>query len=171
MTTNPAQLKREAAAAALLVADFADMLGDDEQARNDMIEGETGLVEALAFADQRLLAIEALRYGIDNQASKLKERSDRLKVQHDRIKAMIGAAMAEAGLTKAELPGGTISYKDTAPRVEITDESAIPSDYWKRQAPKLDQAELAKALKALADGEEIPGAVLVKGKTVAIRRD
>lgn len=171
MTANPQQLKRESAAAALLVADFADMLGDDEQARNDLVEGETNLFEALAYADERLQVIEALAYGIDNQMARLKQRSERLKAQHDRIKSMIGAAMAEAQITKAELAGGTISYKDTAPKVEITDESAIPSDYWQRQAPKLDKAGLAKALKALDDGDEIPGARLVRGKTVAIRRD
>ena len=83
--------------------------------------------------------------------------------------------MTVAEWAKHEMDIGTVSLRDAAPRLEIDDESAIPSQFWKRADPSLDRAGLLKALKDYEKGERanngIPGCHLeAGGKSLTIRR-
>jgi hypothetical protein len=42
---------------------------------------------------------------------------------------------------------GTVSLGKAAPRLEIDDESTIPTQFWKRNDPTLDKAGLTKAMR------------------------
>lgn len=50
--------------------------------------------------------------------------------------------------------------------VSITDPLSIPTDYLKFSEPTINKAEIKKALK---NGDEIPGAELVKNESIVIR--
>lgn len=162
-----AELSREADAAAALIEHLRTLVAEPDEMIEDAIEGETNLKEALGKALARVSECEAMADAIKAQADALSARKRRLEAQADTIRAAILAAMSTAGLRKLELPAGTLSMKAVAPSLVITDEAAVPTQYWKRADPTLDKRALLSALK---DQQTIPGAELSNGgETVTIR--
>lgn len=156
----------ETEAARLLLADLSDILGDDVQAMADAVEGETNLHEVVGFCLERAAEIDSHLHGIAQAKENLSKREARFKAQKTNLRERLLIALEHAKRDYIETAVGTISTKATKQEVVITDESAIPSDFWKPQPPTLDRVELRKALVA---GEKIEGAGLDNGgRTVAI---
>ena len=164
-------LQREVEAARVLLANYQDLLGDDAMAQADAVEGETNLHEALRAALVRVAEIDALCEGLVAMATRIDTRCHRLKEQGKTIRVAMCAAMEIAGLKRFETDIATLTRKPTAKSVVIVEEAEIPAQFWKAQEPKLDKAELLRALKeADESGERIPGAVLSNGgETVQIK--
>ncbi len=167
MSTN--KLHNEAIAVANLIANYADIIGDDEDAKNDLIAGETSFNEAINAAAARVLTIDSMVEGLKEHKRKTDARLKRLQDQAEMIRAAIGSAVEQVEIVgKIETPVATISQTKVPPKAIIVDEAAIPSDYWIRQDPKLDRKLLLKDLKK--EGAKIPGATLSNGgKTISIR--
>lgn len=162
-----AEISREAEAARVLLLNVRELLANDEDAIEDAIEGETNFKEAAARAVTRLAEIDALAEAISIQTKNLSTRLHRLEAQGDSIRAALTSAMGLLEITKLELAQATISLKPTAPKVIVTDETAIHSQFWKRSDPTLDKRALMAALK---DGLKVPGAELSNGgETLAVR--
>lgn len=160
-------IQREAEIAKALVETIATVIGDDEDARHDAVQGETGLLDVISAAVLRIGELQSFEVALDERVKALSARKRRLGEQADLLRAAIHNAMGAAELHKIELPIATISLRPIAASVSVADEADIPSDYWKPQPPKLDKAALLKALKA---GETIPGASLSNGgETISIR--
>lgn len=153
-------LKHEAEAAAALVANLRDVLGEDEQATRDAIEGETGLVEAIGAASLRLIETDGYAEAIDKVMKDMRARKERFERQGELIRAAIASAMGTAELRSLELPHATVSITKTAPKAVVLDEASIPSRFWEAQPPKLDKRALLAALKSK---EAVPGATLSNG--------
>jgi hypothetical protein len=157
---------REGEAAKALVAVLGEVAGDDDLAA-DMIEGETGLFEAVDAALTRLLEIEAFDGGLHEQAKRIIARRDRLDRQADSIRTALMMAMDAAGLRKIERPVATLSISRTQPKLIVTNEADIPAGYWERGAPKLDKKRLLAEMKG---GQNIPGVTLSNaGETIVVR--
>lgn len=160
------ELTREAEAARTLLLNIRDVIGDDEQAAADAVEGETSFNEACASAVARLAELDTHDAALSAHIETLRARGHRFKKQADGIRAALAAALAQADIKKLELPAATLSRRPVAPSVIVTDEASIPSDFWKRGEPKLDRKALLAALK---DKQDIPGATLSNGgETLAI---
>lgn len=160
-------LARETEAARVLRENLADIIQDEDDAR-DFIEGETNLNEAIELAVKQTGEDEAAIEAIDNYVAKLKGRKDRLKSRLEATRTAIAVAMIQASQKKIETPYGTVTRKSTIQTAIITDEASIPTDYWKPQDPKLDKAKLAADMRA---GQRVEGATLSNGgETVAIKR-
>lgn len=160
-------LHRETEAAKVLLATYRDILADDDDAKRDMVEGETNLQEAIRAGLVRLAEIRAMGVGIDDMVERLKKRRDRLSGQQDSLREALLLAMELGGLPKFETDVGTITRKRTPPSVVVVEEADIPSTYWKPSDPKLDKRALLEALK---DGQAIPGAQLSNGgETLQVR--
>lgn len=160
------RLDIEAEAAKALLANLADVTAEDEVLAADMIEGETGFMEAVDAALSRLQELDAHQDAIKAQQDALKARKDRFANQADMIRAALASAMGMADLKKIERPTGTISLRAVPPSAVIVNEADIPSEYWVRQDPKLDKRALLSALK---DGP-VSGATLSNGgATISVR--
>lgn len=160
-------LKRETEEARSLLANLKDILGDDDQAAADTVEGETSLHEAMASATSRIIELDVLLIGIDTAREQLFNRASRLKHQQSQIRTALCVAMEAASVKKLELPVATVSLRAVPRKAEITDEAAIPSKFWKAQDPKLDKKAVLDALKAK---EDVPGATLSNGgMTISIK--
>lgn len=161
-------LKEESEAARSLLLNLRDILADDDEAKADTIEGETNLIEAIGSAVARLNEIEVLSESIKEYAGSLAKRKARLEDQADHIRAAILAAMSIAEIRKLELPIATLSVASTPPKALPIIEAEIPSQFWKRQDPKLDLRALLAALK---EGP-VPGAELSNGgESLKIKRN
>lgn len=141
---------------------------DDADLLADMIEGETGLFEALDGIVGRIFIVEAMADALKDAEAQLKQRRERFEHRVGKMKTAVEVALLMVGKRTIERPIATLSLVENKPPLEITDESAIPADYFKKGKPVLEKAKLKAALEALAKKnsepgakrEEIPGAAL-----------
>lgn len=161
------ELHIQGEAAKALLLNIKDVVEADAEMIETAIEGETSLKEAISAAVDRILELDAHEEAIAAQIATLQVRRERFEHQSDRIKAAVHVAMGQAELRKLELPQATLSVRAVPPKAEITDESMLPSRFWKSSAPTLDRKLLLETLKS---GESVPGAVLSNGsETLSLR--
>ena len=150
-------------AARMLLTNMADILGEDSELRADMLEGSTNLNEVVDAAMRRLVELAAMRKGLGAAMEALKKRDFRFETQEDNLKTLLLEALSVAEKKRHECAYGTLSRAAVPPKVVITDESAIPGEYWKQPEPVLDKRALLAALKDLPAEGTIPGATLSNG--------
>ena len=159
------QMFRELKSAAKLKESLKS-LGDDDLTR-DMLEGETdlrGIIGKLVGQlDEDAILLTGLAAKIEDHSA----RAARIKARVQRCRALIEQGMSMAEIPSLELATSTLSIAKTARKVVISDESAIPTKFWKASDPRLDKASIKKALN---DDEAIPGASLSNGgSTLKVR--
>jgi len=149
-----------------MLANMADVLGDDVDLIANTIEGETNLRETITIAVKRVVELNALIDGIDAMVAGIKARGERLDKQRDLLRTLIATAMETAGEKRIETSAATVSLRNVPPKVQIIDEQAIPTRYWRQPDPVVDKRALLAALK---EGE-VSGAMLDNGSvTVTIK--
>ena len=166
MSDTTDEMWREAQSARVLLDNLRDVLGDDDDAAADAIEGETNFKEACAKAVERLAELDAHDTALQAHIEKMRSRRERLQTQAGAIRAALAAGLSQVGIKKLELPIATLSCRPIAAGLVITDEASIPAEFWKRGDPKLDRKALLAALK---ENHPIAGATLSNGgETIAI---
>lgn len=158
------------AAKALRLALGSD--ADDAELLSDMIEGETSLFEMIDLVLDVIQQDQELLDGITSRMDALRDRKERIRYRQAGRKAMIEQAMSIFGERKLERPEATLSLSKRADRLEIYDESEIPSQFFKRSDPVIDKKSLMDALKGLSpEDDAIPGARLTPSPdSLTIRR-
>jgi hypothetical protein len=133
----------------------------------DLAEGETSLLEILDAMLEADAMDEGLIDGAAVAAAKMADRKERFTKRRAARRVIIEQALVILERNKLERPCATVSMANRAPQVIVTDESALPSQFFK-SVPTLDK----KALKAALDaGEAVPGATLSNGSaSLTIRR-
>jgi hypothetical protein len=162
-------LHRAIEAAKSLRLDLARLATGDDQLLADMFEGETTLDAEIRAAVLTIEEDEIFVTGIKAREAELKARRLRLEKRIEATRGLIEQAMTVAKWDTLPMDIGTVSLGKAAPRLEIDDESAIPTQFWKREEPTLDKAGLTKvlrerqkALDALAKTKwEVPEALAV----------
>ncbi len=155
MNSHPDSLHKSIEAAKSLRLELAKMLApngedmalDDLQTLQDSFDGETTLDVEIRNAVLAIEEDEIFVRGIKAREVELKDRRGRLEKRIEATRGLIEQAMTIAQWPKHEMDIGTVSLGKAAPRVEIDQESEIPSLFWKRSDPTLDRAGLAKVLK------------------------
>lgn len=150
-------------AARVLLANFRDILGDDEQAKADTVEGQTDLHGAIRKGVRRIAELGAMREGLKAAMKNLSARDARFEQQEQHLRVALRTAMEQGSLSYLETELATISRVPVAPSLVVTKEDEIPAQWWVRGDPRLDRRALTKALKELPPGESIPGATLSNG--------
>lgn len=153
-------IRNEADAAAALLANIRSVIGDDEDARHDAIEGETSLIDVISAAILRCDDLEAMSDAIDDQIKKLKDRKSRFDNQIDLLRTAVCSAMQVAELKRLELPTHTLTVKKVPDKVIVTSEEDVPTRFFVTPEPKLSLKALGDALRA---GDTVPGALLSNG--------
>lgn len=141
-------------------------LRDDEELRLDTIEAETEANELFSSLLAVIIDADMKAVGLATYEKKFKERRQRLEHKVEKLRELVFKIMQFAEIHKIELPEATLSIRDGAQQVVITDESKIPDDLCKiERSPK--KTEIKEALKS---GKEIPGAELSNGApSLAVR--
>jgi Siphovirus Gp157 len=147
MTDTSRILQLEIEAARTLLDGLKAMVGEDEQALYDTFEGETTLDGAIRKTLLANFEDEMCIEGIKVIAEKLKARKERAEKRIEVRRGLIEQAMVLANWKKKQFDIATVSVGKAAARVEIEDESEIPTQFWKRADPKLDKAGLGAVLK------------------------
>ncbi len=147
-----------------LAADFPDA---DEECLRDTLEGLTNLTDMLAEVLRSALEDQAFVTALRGRVGDMQARLARIEERARKKRDLVCSVMERAAVRKLTEPDITVSLRPSrAPRV-LTVESAIPGDFWKAQAPKLDRQGL---LAALSGGKDVPGALLGNAPmTISVR--
>lgn len=149
-------------------ADLAAYRDEDEQAYFDTLDGETDagdILDALLRDDAR---DRVLVDGIKAVEAQLKARRQRIEARQDTARIWMGRVLQAADLAKAERPIATVSVRDGAFSVQITDEAEVP-----RQLCTVKEVVTPdkKAIKAQIEaGVDVPGCALQRGLPVVTVR-
>ena len=155
-------LAREASAAKSLLAEIQS---DDEALNHDLVEGETNLLEAIDAALSEMDDCDIAITGCKSVEDSIATRRIRAQKRKDRLRGLVEQAMVIADLSTVKRPTATLTVRKVAPNLVITDESLIPSAYWKQPDPILDKAAIKKLT------EPVAGTTMSNGGTsLAIRR-
>lgn len=138
-------LHRSIEAAKALRQDVA-ALTDDPEAIRDTFDGQTTLDVEIRRAVLAIEEDEIMIVGIKARESELKNRRLRLEKRIEATRGLIEQAMTIAEWPKHEMDIGTVTLGKASPRLEIDDESQLPSQFWKPADPTLDKAGLKKVL-------------------------
>lgn len=133
---------KEATALEALLADCRDMIATDPDLVLDLAESETNaleVVDALVLADG--LDVELIK-GAKEAKAIIDQRMQRFEARSERRRAILERFMLILEQKKLERPGATISLAERKPKVEIADESAIPSQFYRVPDPVLDKKAL-----------------------------
>lgn len=151
MSDTEYALRRQTEAARDLLSTIrSEGAGDDEELIADAIEGETGLLEAIAAGLDEIDEAELLILGGKAKIEQIGSRVASEEKRVERVRAAIERAIVTAEVpTPIKLPTGTISITRRKAQPVIDNEAAIPSRFFVEQpipAPKLDKKALAEAL-------------------------
>ena len=154
-----------------------DLTQDFKQVQSLIDEGGEGLQDTL---DSINLAIEDKLENIGkvirnldgememlkNEETRLADKRKALEANKNRLRMYVEDQLAITGKDKAKAGLFTFAMQNNAPSLKVVDENKIPKDYFIPSDPKLDKTAIKNAIK---DGDDIPGAELVRGRSLRIR--
>jgi phage host-nuclease inhibitor protein Gam len=159
-------VNQQAAEARALLSAIRDTMADDDEIAMT-VESETGLIEAIAAASDRIEVLEEMMAGIDRRMERLRERKQRLTTGCETLRRAVRDGLEAAGLKKVETATATISLRRVPPSVTITDATAIPAALMRHPPPVPDKALIKEALSC----GPVAGAVMSNGgTTIGIKR-
>jgi hypothetical protein len=136
-------------------------LVDDGETLADTLEGIADLPDVLAAFIRNARRDEAMASGLAELIEGETSRKARLLARAAKRRHIVHALMESVEMGKLEQPDFTASIRSVPPKVEITDEAALPDSYV-RVVRSPDKTAIKDALKR---GEPVPGAVLGNGST------
>lgn len=146
---------------------------DDEETDLTLVEQALQTVEGAIETKAGNIAI--FIRNLDAEAKLIKEEEDRLKSRRqaienkrDRIKEFLQFSLEKIGLDKVKTATHTIAIQSNPPAVQITNEEQIPGRFL-TLIPERYEVNKKAISEALKDGEEVPGAVLTRGRSLRIR--
>lgn len=146
-----------------------DLIGNEE-ITEEFLEKAAGDVED--ELQEKLLNIAKLCKNIKGNKAMIKEERDRLKnketILDNQLKSLENytkICLTNAGLNKMDLGVFKISLRKSE-STEITDLSLIPKEFLKFKDPEPNKAEIKKAIK---EGKEIKGAVIIENESLVIK--
>lgn len=157
--TAPSAWQIEQAMSALMSGRAALLANDpdlaaDEAAMSDALRAETDDVFALLHRMLRAsVAARSMADAAEEMAANITARRDRYKRRADALRSTVFAAMDALGIPKIELPDLTASIARGKPAALITDEQALPDEYW-RTTRAVNKTAINDAIK---QGVVIPG--------------
>ncbi len=147
-----------------LATDFPDA---GEECLHDTLEGLTNLTDMLAEVLRSALEDQAFASALRGRVGDMQARLSRIEERARKKRDLVCAVMERADVRKLTEPDFTVSLRPSRAPLVLTDEEAIPGDYWKPQPAKLDRQGL---LAALAGGKEVSGALLGNAPmTISVR--
>lgn len=145
----------------------SEFAGIDDETLRDTLEGLSSLPEALSAVIRTYLDDLSLAAALGQRISDMQERLGRFEARAEKKRALVTQVMERADLKKLQEPDFTVSLRAVPAGLVVSDETAIPADYWKPQPPKLDKKGV---LASLNMGQAVPGVALGNGgTTISVR--
>lgn len=153
--------------------ELADKYNQVAEMLENGIEGLDDTLSSIedSFKDKAENIVKLMRHKvseqemIDNEIARLKGRSDKLKKDAEWLRNYVEREMLRTGITKVPSSLFSITIANNTPKIEVFDETLIPSDYI-RTVTSPDKIAIRDAIN---NGVEVPGANLVQTKSLRIK--
>lgn len=167
-TLRPDDLAYEAHVVSQLVDHLKAMgFGDDDDLMNDMIEGESDVMEKVSRLLRWMALQEASAEALKAVEADFAGRRARYSERVQWARTALSRFMDAVGIKKVERPEATVSIRDASPSVIYADDFDVEKLPEALIVTKTTKTADKKALKeALEAGGEIPGARLSNGGRV-----
>jgi hypothetical protein len=148
-----------------LLAEHPD-LAEDGETLADTLEGISDLPDFIAKFIRNARRDEAFSDGLAVLIKDEQERKSRLQARADKYRRIAQWLMESIEMGKIEQPDFIASIRNVPPKVEVTDEAALPDQY-----VRIVRSPDKTAIKAdLVAGKNVPGATLGNGSvTLSVR--
>jgi len=137
---------------------YADI--DDETLR-DTLEGISDFPDLIKEVVRSSLDDEMIIGALKLRIGDMQDRLERIKHRSEKKREIVCWAMGASHMDRLMAEDFSVSLRQGPPRLEIIDETQIPSDFLVPVAPRIDRAGLLIRLK---QGECIAGTALVDGQ-------
>jgi hypothetical protein len=129
---------------------------EDSQLLADTLEGETSLFELVeAVVSSIYLEDEVALAGLKKASEFISNRKLAAENRIERKRTLIFTALQLAELDQMKTALKTVSIKKVAPKLQVIEESLIPTMWWQPSDPTLDKKKLSDYLKARAEALEL----------------
>lgn len=133
----------------------------DQKMIKDTMEGIEGEYEAKAEGYAMVLAnLAANDEALKKEMDKMGEKRKIIKNNMDRIRKNLKESMIATGKRKFSTSLFSFRVQNTAPSLNILDETKIPEEFWRPQDPVLDKKALLAEVKK--DPEKYTGCATIK---------
>lgn len=132
---------------------------EDPELIRDMIEGETDLFKIRDWAIKRYLDENTFAAAIKERSDDLAARKKAAEARADKMRLLLIDIMNITGERTYRGPEATITLKVKEASLIVTDESALPAEYW-REKREVNKTAINEAHEK---GIAIPGTVLSNG--------
>ena len=143
---------------------------DDAQTIADTIEAESYPLEVkaqnVAYAIKNLDATAA---AIKMAEKDMAERRKAIENRAMHIKEYLKTCMEIANVQKIDCPHFALSIKKNPPSVEVFEPSIVPTEFLKQPEPPPPAPDKAAIKAAIAEGKDVPGAMIVQGTRLEIK--
>lgn len=141
----------------------------DQKTINDTMEGVELEYEDKADGYAIVLAnLSANDEALKKEMAKMAEKRRIIKNNMERIRKNLKESMIATGKRKFSTALFSYRVQDTAPSLDILDETKIPKEFWKPQDPVLDKKALLAEVKK--DPEKYTGCATIKiGEALVIK--
>lgn len=152
---------------------LAEKLADmecDPQVIADTLEGESGALETKA-ANVVMVArsLEALAGAIKAEEESMAARRKALDKRAGWLREYVLQSMQACGMQKIEAPQFRISVRANPEAVDVFDAAQVPAAFMRQPEPPPPAIDKTAIKKALAAGQDVPGARLVRGHRLEIK--
>jgi hypothetical protein len=138
------------------------------EAINDTLEGLSGEVRdkcrsVAMWRENQLLIVKAKK----ELAKKIDAEAKSMELAANKMLDYLDFNMRLCGITEIDCEYFKIKYRNNPPSVEVTDPDLVPVDFIKTTTKEsINLSEIKKEINA---GRSVPGAQLVRGKTLQIK--
>ena len=140
-------------------------LKEDEDLKNDMLEGSTDFHETMEKLLRRTQDSIYLAQACQDAERDIHDRRKRFEKRVEFGRELMKRLMEAADIRKLEFPTATLSIMQTAPQVVILNEYEIPDDFM-----RIKKEPNKTLLKEMLEKMDVPGVTLSNGGTAIVIR-
>jgi len=140
-------------------------LKEDEDLKNDMLEGSTDFHETMEKLLRRTQDSIYLAKACQDAERDIHDRRKRFEKRVEFGRELMKRLMEAADIRKLEFPTATLSIMQTAPQVVILNEYEIPDDFM-----RIKKEPNKTLLKEMLEKMDVPGVTLSNGGTAIVIR-
>lgn len=144
-----------------------ELKATDPELAHDTLEGQTDILEIMSWLLAKLGDEDYHQHAIGERIADLGVRKRDSEGRGERLRSLLAHCVEATGQSPIRLPEATLSLAARPPSAVVTDEAALPEEFWKVRR-EVSKSAINAAIK---EGRDIPGVLLGNGgMTLSVRR-
>lgn len=148
-----------------------DLMNDPSVSADDLLQA---VEQVSSTFQEKAVNVTAVLRSMESLARQIREAEKDMEIRRRSIewksewlRSYLLENMEQCGISQIDHPRFRIAIRKNPPSVEILDPDSIPDEYLRERV--ISEPDKQELLRALKQGQEVPGAVLVQKKRLEIR--